>query len=171
LLKKVKKPMLIDADGLNILSKKNELLNLVPENSVLTPHPKELERLIGEWKDDFDKLEKVKSFSKKYKLTVVIKGAHTFVVKADKMAINTTGNPGMATAGSGDVLSGVITALLSQNYESFDAAVMGVFLHGKTGDLMAAKVGYEGLISGDIAKNMGLSFLDLHKNHPKRLKE
>ncbi len=171
LLKKTSKPMLIDADGLNILSKNKEFLNFVPPNSVLTPHPKELERLIGKWKDDFNKLKKVKAFTKKYKVTIVIKGAYTLVVKGEKISINSTGNPGMATAGSGDVLSGVITALISQNYDPFIAAIIGVFLHGKTGDIMAQKVSYEGLVSGDIAKNMGLSFLDLFKKEQETSQE
>ena len=135
----------------------------MPENSVLTPHPRELERLIGTWKDDFDKLEMAKKFSKKHKVIVVIKGAHTITVFKDDLYINNTGNPGMATAGSGDVLSGVITSLISQQYEPLIAAVFGVYLHGKTGDIMAKEMSYEGLIAGDLAANIGRSFLDLFK--------
>lgn len=163
LLKKTKDPMVIDADGLNILSKEKELLKLVPENSVLTPHPKELERLMGTWKDDFQKLEKARIFSKKYKLILVIKGAHTITVSGNQLFVNNTGNPGMATAGSGDVLSGVITALISQGYEPEIAAVFGVYLHGRAGDISAEKLSYQGMISGDIAKNIGAAFLDLFK--------
>ncbi len=163
LLKNTKTPMVIDADGINLLSKEKSLLKELPENTVLTPHPKELERLIGKWKDDFEKLEKVKKFSKKYGVIVVIKGAHTITVFKEDLYINNTGNPGMATAGSGDVLSGVITSLISQKYEPLIAAVLGVYLHGRTGDIMAEKFSYQGLISGDIANNMGLSFLDLFK--------
>ncbi|MCJ7758253.1 MAG: NAD(P)H-hydrate dehydratase, partial [Gillisia sp.] len=147
----------------NILSKEKELLKQVPENSVLTPHPKELERLVGKWKDDFEKLEKARIFSKKYKLVLVIKGAHTITVSGDKLFVNNTGNPGMATAGSGDVLSGVITALISQGYEPVIAAVFGVYLHGRAGDISAEKLSYQGMISGDIAKNIGAAFLDLFK--------
>jgi hydroxyethylthiazole kinase-like uncharacterized protein yjeF len=163
LLEKTKNPMVIDADGLNILSKEKELLMQVPENSVLTPHPKEFERLVGKWKDDFEKLEKARVFSKKYKLVLVIKGAHTITVSGDKLFVNNTGNPGMATAGSGDVLSGVITALISQGYEPAIAAVFGVYLHGRAGDISAEKYSYQGMISGDIAKNIGAAFLDLFK--------
>ena len=159
-----KKPMVIDADGINILSIDKELINELPENSVLTPHPGELERLIGKWKDDFDKLYKVKKFSKENKVIVVIKGAHTITVFNDDMYVNNTGNPGMATAGSGDVLSGVITSLISQKYEPLIAAVLGVYLHGRTGDIVSEEKSYEGLIAGDIADNMGKSFLDLFKN-------
>jgi len=163
LLEKTKKPMVIDADGLNLLSKDNELLKLLPENSVLTPHPGELERLIGKWKDDFDKLYKSKKFCKKYDIILVIKGAHTITIFQDDIYINNTGNPGMATAGSGDVLSGVITSLISQQYEPLIAAVLGVYLHGRTGDIMAEELSYQGLIAGDIANNIGRSFLDLFK--------
>ncbi|MDT0651534.1 NAD(P)H-hydrate dehydratase [Autumnicola edwardsiae] len=161
LLKKTKKPMVIDADGLNIFSENNELLQYLPENSVLTPHPKELQRLIGEWTDDFDKIKKVQDFIRKYRLIVVLKGAHTFVFEQGNIYINSTGNPGMATAGSGDVLSGVISGLISQKYEPLFAAVLGVYLHGKSGDISAEKSSYEGMISGDIAENMGLAFSDL----------
>ncbi len=163
LLEKTKSPMVIDADGLNILSKERELLEQIPENSVLTPHPKELERLVGKWKDDFEKLEKSRIFSKKYKLVLVIKGAHTITVSGDKLFVNNTGNAGMATAGSGDVLSGVITALISQGYEPEIAAVFGVYLHGMAGDISSEKLSCQGMISGDIAKNIGAAFLDLYK--------
>lgn len=164
LLKKTKNAMVIDADGLNILSNYKDYLSLLPENSVLTPHPKELERLIGSWQDDFDKLEKAKKFTIEYKVILVIKGAHTMVISGENIYINNTGNPGMATAGSGDVLSGVIAGLISQKYDTLTAAVFGVYLHGRTGDILADKKSYQGLISGDIANNMGEGYLDLFKN-------
>ena len=157
LLKSNKSPVLIDADGLNILSKNNDLLELLPKDSVLTPHPGELKRLIGAWKDDFDKLEKVKEFSKKYNIIIVVKGAHTFIINHDEIFINDSGNPGMATAGSGDVLSGVITSLMGQGYGSVRAAVLGVYLHGLSGDISAKRLGYESILAGDIAKNIGLA--------------
>ncbi len=166
LLKQTSNPMLIDADGLNMLSKEKELLKLVPKNSILTPHPKELGRLIGKWKDDFEKLEKAKKFTKKYKVILVIKGAYTFTISGDDWYINNTGNPGMATAGSGDVLSGVITGLISQKYNPLNAAVFGVYLHGKAGDIIAEEKSYQGMTSGDIAANIGRAFLDLFKNDP-----
>ncbi len=161
LLRSTKNPMIIDADGLNLLAKQKNLLKLIPVNSVLTPHPKELERLIGDWNDDFDKLEKVQAFVMEYSVILVLKGAHTMIFGKGNLYINTTGNPGMATAGSGDVLSGVITGLMSQNYDPIIAAVFGVYLHGRSGDITASQLGYEGMIAGDIAKNMGLAFLDL----------
>ena len=166
LLESFKKPMVIDADGLNILSKNAELLDLLPEGSVLTPHPKELERLIGKWKDDFEKLEKIKAFTAKYKIILVLKGAYTFTVTAESVFVNTSGNPGMATAGSGDVLTGVITALIGQNYEPLQAAVLGVYLHGKAGDIAAGELSYESTLAGDIAKKTGAAIFDLFESEP-----
>lgn len=163
-LQAIDTPMVIDADGLNMLSKNESLLDLIPENSVLTPHPGELKRLIGSWKDDMDKLKKVKEFSKKHKVIMVIKGAHTFTINREDIYVNNSGNPGMATAGSGDVLSGVITSLIGQKYDPVDAAVLGVYLHGLAGDLVSEDLGYEGLLSGDIAENMGGAFQELFRD-------
>lgn len=156
-------PLVIDADGLNILSNNVQLLAKLPKESILTPHPKELERLIGKWKDDFDKLEKVKVFSKKYHCIVVIKGAHTLVVHNEKGYVNTTGNPGMATAGSGDTLTGIITGLRAQGYSALNAALFGVYIHGKAGDITVEKTGYQALTASDIIDSLGESFMDLFK--------
>lgn len=164
ILKNIKKPMVIDADGLNILAENNHLLKEIPKNSVLTPHPKELERLIGPWKDDFDKLEKAKAFAKKYEVNLVIKGAFSITLVKDNMFINSTGNPGMATAGSGDVLAGAIAGLVSQGYNPDSAAVFGVYLHGKAGDIAAGKNGFESMLAGDISNNLGAAFLDLFQH-------
>lgn len=163
-LSSVQQPMVIDADGLNMLATKKELLKLLPAQSVLTPHPKELERLIGKWKDDFDKIYKAKRFSKEYDLILVMKDAHTLVIYQDDIYINNTGNPGMATAGAGDVLAGVITGLISQKYEPLNAAVFGTYIHGKAGDFAASKLSYQGMIAGDITANIGNAFLDLFIN-------
>ncbi|WP_299334194.1 NAD(P)H-hydrate dehydratase [uncultured Psychroserpens sp.] len=162
-LKTNKIPLVIDADGLNILSKKKTLLKHLPELSVLTPHPKELERLIGTWKDDFDKLNKTKAFSKKYNVIVVIKGANTITVFNDKYYINTTGNPGMATAGSGDVLTGIITGLISQGYEPLPATIFGVYLHGRAADIAIEDLGYQSLIASYIIEALGEAYVDLFK--------
>ncbi|RKN77998.1 NAD(P)H-hydrate dehydratase [Ulvibacterium marinum] len=160
-LSKNEKPLVIDADGLNILSKHKELIGKIPAQTVLTPHPKELERLIGTWKDDFDKLVKAKAFSKKYDCVLVIKGAHTITIYKDKGYINSTGNPGMATAGSGDALAGIITGLIAQGYEPLSAAVFGVYLHGRAGDIVVEKIGYQALTASDIITHMGEAYLDL----------
>ena len=162
-LKTNKTPLVIDADGINILSKKKALLKLLPESTVLTPHPKELERLIGKWKNDFDKLKKVKAFSKKYHAIVIIKGANTITVFEDKLYVNTTGNPGLATAGSGDVLTGIITGLISQGYNPLVATIFGVYLHGKSADIAVEEFGYQSLIASHVVDYLGEAFIDLFK--------
>ena len=162
-LKSNKSKLVIDADALNLLSKKKTLLKLLPEQSILTPHPKELERLIGKWSDDFDKLEKVKVFSKKYNVIVLIKGANSITVYLDKLYVNTTGNPGMSTAGSGDVLTGIISGLIAQGYESLSATVFGVYLHGKSADIAIEDYGYQSLIASHIIEDLGKAYLDLFK--------
>ncbi|WP_424001385.1 NAD(P)H-hydrate dehydratase [Maribacter sp. IgM3_T14_3] len=162
-LKSNKLPLVLDADALNILSQHKDLLKELPEDSILTPHPKELERLIGKWKDDFDKLAKVKKFSKKYKCIVVIKGAHTVIVYNAKGYVNTTGNPGMATAGSGDVLTGIITGLRAQGYPALDAAIFGVYLHGRAGDIAVEYTGFQSLTATHLIDNLAGAYLDLFK--------
>ena len=154
-------PFVIDADALNLISENKELLKVIPKKSILTPHPGELKRLIGTWKNDYEKLEKTKHFSKKHEVVVVIKGANTITVYGDKLFINSTGNPGMGTAGSGDVLSGVITGLLCQGYDPLSASLFGVFLHGSAGDMASHELGYESVIAGDIINNVGNAYLEL----------
>lgn len=163
-------PLVIDADALNLLAENKDLLKLIPENSVLTPHPGELKRLLGPWKDDFDKIEKAKTFSNTYKVILIVKGAHTLVLYKDNMLINDTGNPGMATAGSGDVLAGIITGFISQGYSALEAAIFGVYLHGKAGDLAIPKVSYQALTASKIIDFIGPAFLDLFesKTTPKK---
>ncbi|MEO6346826.1 MAG: NAD(P)H-hydrate dehydratase [Aquaticitalea sp.] len=160
-LKKNKKPLVIDADGINILSKENALLKLLPKQTILSPHPKELERLIGKWKDDFDKLKKVKEFSKTHNLVVIIKGANTMTVDDDKIYVNSTGNPGLATGGTGDVLTGIIAGLLSQGYEPLISAVFGVYLHGKSADIAANDFGFQSMIASHVIDYLGKAYMDL----------
>ncbi|RZN84074.1 MAG: NAD(P)H-hydrate dehydratase [Winogradskyella sp.] len=162
-LKNNKAPLVIDADAINMLSENKKLLKLVPENSILTPHLIELERLIGKWSNDFEKLEKASVFSSKYKVILVIKGAHTITVYGQKKFINVTGNPGMATAGSGDVLTGVITGLLCQNYLPIEATLFGIYLHGRAGDLAVEEFGYQSLLAGNIIDYLGEAYIDLFK--------
>ncbi|MCM4168908.1 Bifunctional NAD(P)H-hydrate repair enzyme Nnr [Arenibacter antarcticus] len=160
-LKNNKTPLVIDADGLNILAKNPDLFSDLPPQTVLTPHPKELERMLGKWKNDFDKLIKTKEFSKKHDCIVVIKGAHTITVYGDKGYVNSTGNPGMATGGSGDVLTGVITGLLAQGYATLEAAVFGVYLHGRAADIAIRECGFQALVATDIIAHLGKAYLDL----------
>ena len=153
------KPLVIDADGLNILSKNKKWLNMLPEGSILTPHPKEFERLAGETSGHYSRLQLQKDFSKKYNIYVVLKNAHTSITCPDgRCYFNATGNPGMATAGSGDVLTGIILALAGQYREPEKAALTGVYLHGLAGDLAEKKYGQEALIASDIIKNTGKAF-------------
>lgn len=155
-------PMVIDADALNLIAKHKDLKEAIPKGSILTPHPGELKRLLGDWENDYDKLEKTKKFSKKHKAIIIIKGAYTTIVHDDKLYINTTGNPGMATAGSGDVLSGVLAALLSQNYKALATSMLGVYLHGKAGDFALKNKGYESLIAGDIINQIGKAIIGVY---------
>ncbi|MDP2891457.1 MAG: NAD(P)H-hydrate dehydratase [Bacteroidota bacterium] len=154
--------IVIDADALNILAENQEWYRLIPENSVLTPHPKEFERLAGSSANSFDRLQLQLQFSAKHKVIVVLKGAHTCITFPNGEAyFNSTGNPGMATGGSGDVLTGIILGLLAQNYSSEDAALIGVYLHGLAGDLAAAKHSQQAMIAGDIIELLGTAFIQL----------
>lgn len=156
-------PLVVDADALNILARNTRLLKKLSPKTVLTPHPKELERLIGPWQNDFEKLAKVKAFSKKYDCIIIVKGAHTITVYEDHGYVNATGNPGMATAGSGDVLTGMVTALISQGYEPLNAAVFGVYLHGLAGDLATTGNSLESLTATRIIDFIGKAFVELFR--------
>ena len=143
--------LVIDADGLNLLSQNKMLFDLLPENTILTPHPKEFARLFGEYSNDYERIIAQKELSAKYNVIIVYKTAHTSISMPDgRMYFNSTGNPGMATAGSGDVLTGMITGLLSRGYPPEDAAILGVYLHGLAGDKAATVIGQESLIASDI---------------------
>jgi hydroxyethylthiazole kinase-like uncharacterized protein yjeF len=158
--------MVIDADGINIIAGNKSLLKKLPPKTILTPHPGELKRLLGKWKNDFDKLQKAKEFSKKYDCILVLKDAHTIVIYNEKGYINTTGNPGMATAGSGDVLTGVITSLIAQKYEPLIAAIFGVYLHGRAGDIAIENLGYQALTATAIINGIGPAYIDLFNVPP-----
>lgn len=154
-------PLVIDADGLNILSKNKEWLSLLPERTILTPHLKELERLIGKWDSDVEKMEKVKELSMNHNLIIVIKGAPTFIIDGVTVFENTTGNQALATAGSGDVLTGIITSLVAQSYEPVDAAILGVYLHGLTADIAFPEMSYQSFIASDIIATLGEAYLHI----------
>lgn len=160
-IKENKLPLVIDADGINLLSKNQLLLNYLPKNTILTPHPKELERLIGTWENDYEKLKKVTEFSKIHAAIVVIKGANTVIIQDDTMYFNSTGNPALATAGSGDVLTGIITGLIAQGYEHINAAIFGVYLHGKTADIAFPKTGYETFTATTIFEYLAEAILEV----------
>lgn len=144
-------PLVLDADALNIFSENKTWLTLIPENSIITPHPKEFSRLFGEQTNDFERIEMAMQQAGRLKIIIVLKGHRTFIATpAGKGYFNTTGNAGMATGGSGDVLTGIITGLLAQSYSSAEAAIMGVYLHGLAGDNAAVLYGMQAMIAGDI---------------------
>ncbi len=162
LLQKSKNPMVIDADAINILGENKEWLNLIPKNSILTPHFKEFERITQKAKNDFERNQLQRELSVKHHIYIVLKGAHTAISTPEgNCYFNNTGNPGMATAGSGDVLTGIISGLLSQKYKPFDAAILGVYLHGLAGDLYATAFSEESLIAGDLIENIGNAFKNI----------
>ena len=159
---KCKIPMVIDADGLNIIAEFADLKKLIPNNSILTPHPKEFERLVGKWTDDYQKLEMLKNFSIKNKCVVVLKGAYTAISYQGKVWFNSSGNAALATAGSGDVLTGIITALLAQGYGCLEAALLGVFIHGRTADLgIQTKESAESFIASNAISFLAKAFKEL----------
>ena len=160
-LKKNSTPLVIDADALNILSQNKSWFLLLPSRTILTPHPKELERLIGKWDSEEEKFEKTISFSLQYNVIIVMKGAPTHIIDGETIYKNTTGNPALATAGSGDVLTGIISSLLAQSYDSIAAAKLGVYLHGLTADIAVPKMGFQSFIASDIIAHLGEAFLSL----------
>jgi ADP-dependent NAD(P)H-hydrate dehydratase len=154
-------PLVLDADALNILALYPDWLSLLVPKTIVTPHLKELERLIGKWNSEAELFEKTIAFSKKYQLIVVMKGAPTHCIDGDLVYKNTTGNAALATAGSGDVLTGMITSLLAQSYEPIDAALLGVYLHGLTADIALPETGYQSFIASDIISYLGKAYLCL----------
>ncbi|NDP26611.1 MAG: NAD(P)H-hydrate dehydratase [Flavobacterium sp.] len=162
-IKTNKIPLVIDADALNILSQNQQWLTFLPEKTILTPHQKELERLIGKWETVAEKIEKTIIFSKQNNLVIVMKGAPTFIIDGETIFENTTGNAALATAGTGDVLTGMITSLLAQSYEPIDAAILGVYLHGLTADIALPETGYQSFIASDIIERIGKAYLSLGK--------
>lgn len=167
-LEENKLPLVLDADALNLLSIKKELLEKLPKKSILTPHPKELERLVGAWDNDYEKLEKLKGFSSKYDIIIVLKGANTVVVYKDKFYFNSTGNPALATAGSGDVLTGIITGLVAQKYDALDAAILGVYLHGLSADIGIEDFSIETFTASNILDYLGKAFKSLFEEELNR---
>lgn len=162
------KPLVIDADGINILSMNKELLSEVPKNSILTPHVGEFRKLVGDWENDLDKLDKLQSFCKKHQLNVVLKGAYSAVCNTEgEVHFNSTGNPVMATAGSGDVLTGIIASFLAQGLKPFEALKFGVFVHGLAGDMARDKVGEVGVMASDIINYIPLEIQNLKKTTTK----
>lgn len=158
LLKNIKSPLILDADALNCISERPSLLSLLPPRTIITPHIGEFERLFGPQPTSELRLKKAIEMSKYYNIVIVLKGHHTMVVRpTGKVYINNTGNPGMATAGAGDVLTGTMAAIVAQGYRPEVAAIMAVYFHGVAGDIAAEKVGEFGVTANDIADSLGLA--------------
>ena len=152
-------PLVIDADGLNGIAKQEHLLKMIPAGSILTPHPKEFERMFGKSANDFERAALASQKAQELKVVMVLKGHHTLIALPNGSCFfNSTGNAGMATAGSGDVLTGILTGLLAQGYKSSDAAMLGTYLHGRAGDIAARRVSMESLIASDIIEQLGAAF-------------
>ena len=144
-------PAVIDADAINALSTYRNQLNCVPRDSIITPHIKELERLVGRCSNSFERIQKAKELASYMHIYIVLKGAWTVIITPDgECHFNPTGNPGMATGGSGDVLTGVLTALLAQGYTAKEACLLGVYLHGLAGDIAAENIGEISMNASDI---------------------
>jgi len=162
LLETVKVPLVIDADALNLLAGNSDWIGLLPEGSLLTPHPKEFDRLAGESQNAYQRHIRQREFAARRGVYVILKGAYTGIAAPDgSYWFNTTGNPGMATGGSGDVLTGLLTGLLAQGFPPLDAAMTGVYLHGLAGDLALQKSSQESLIAGDITGCLGAAFTEV----------
>ncbi|PIB36456.1 hypothetical protein BFP72_14150 [Reichenbachiella sp. 5M10] len=157
-----KVPLVLDADALNILSQHPTWLEYLPKGSVLTPHPGEFRRLVGEWDSDIHKLQLLVEFAERYEVNVLLKGAHTAVANpSGQLFFNSTGNPGMATGGSGDVLTGMVTSLMAQKYSGLEAALMACYLHGLAGDLYAHQWNEQSLIASDLVDCIPGAYLEM----------
>ncbi len=155
LMEKFQKPLVLDADALNILAANTSMQAMIPVGSILTPHPGEFKRLAGEWKSDFDRLERQRKLAVGLKSVVILKGAYSSIATpAGEVFFNDTGNPGMAKGGSGDALTGMLTALLARGYTPVEAAQLGCWLHGLAGDLAMHEKGVEGLITTDLIEKI-----------------
>lgn len=160
IIRRYRKPLVIDADGLNCLSLQKDLLHQLPPYSILTPHPKEFDRLFGEHENDFDRIATAKQKAGQLKIVVVLKSHHTVIASPDgNLFFNSTGNAGMARGGSGDVLTGIITALVAQNYTPEHAAIAGVYFHGLAGDFAANALSQQAMTATSIIGFLSQAFL------------
>lgn len=164
LLEKCNVPLVIDADALNIISANPEMLDMLPKGSVITPHPGEFARLAGKSDNGYIQFRRACDMARSYGIYVVLKGAYTAIFTPDgECHFNSTGNPGMATGGSGDVLTGVLAALLGQGYRTIDAIRLGVYIHGLAGDIAAKSKGETAMTAGDIIDSLSQAWLSFEK--------
>ena len=159
LIEEIAVPFVADADAINILGQHRECIKLLPANTIITPHPREFDRIAGESGTGYERYLKAVELSKEQNIYVVLKGAHTIIACPNgEVWFNSTGNPGMATAGSGDTLTGIILGLLSQGYSAYDSSLIGVYIHGLAGDMAKQQLGEMSLIASDIINNLGAAF-------------
>jgi len=158
LLTGFKKPILLDADALTLLSKDDALWKLVAPGTILTPHPKEFDRITGESSSPEERKNKAITFAQQKNIVLVLKGHETLITQNGESFVNTTGNAGLAKGGSGDMLTGMITALLAQGYDSLHAACAGVYLHGLAADLTLQQQSMESMLATDVIENIGKAF-------------
>ncbi|MGN6163339.1 MAG: NAD(P)H-hydrate dehydratase [Ginsengibacter sp.] len=157
------KSLIIDADGLNCLSLEKGLLQQLPPYSILTPHPKEFDRLFGEHENDFERINTAKNKAIELNIVILLKGHHTLIATPEgELFFNTTGNAGMAKGGSGDVLTGIITAFVAQGYQPSHAAILGAYIHGYAGDLAAKALSQEAMVATDLITFLSQAFLELY---------
>jgi hydroxyethylthiazole kinase-like uncharacterized protein yjeF len=164
LFKNISTTLVIDADALNTISENKDLLSIIPGNCIITPHPKEFERLFSKSSNDFERMDLALLKSQEHNIYIVLKGHHTLITTPDNKAyFNSTGNAGMAKGGSGDVLTGIFTGLAAQGYNCLETCLLGVYLHGLAGDIAAQKLSQEAMIAGDITDNLSEAFKQLIK--------
>jgi hydroxyethylthiazole kinase-like uncharacterized protein yjeF len=164
IISKVNIPLLLDADALNMISNNKSLLQQIPPASIITPHPKEFDRLFGMHNSEDDRRSTAIQKAQEFNITIVLKGHKTLVTMGGAAFVNTTGNAGLAKGGSGDALTGIITAFLAQGYTAFDAAKIGVFIHGLAADLSLDQQSMESLLITDVIENLGKAFRYIFKN-------
>jgi ADP-dependent NAD(P)H-hydrate dehydratase / NAD(P)H-hydrate epimerase len=162
IVRRYKKPLVIDADGLNCISLDPDLLAQLPPFTIITPHPKEFDRLFGDHPSDFDRMNTAIQKAAELNIIIVLKGHHTLIANpGGQVYFNSTGNAGMAKGGSGDALTGILTGLLGQGYSPANAAIFGVYLHGLAGDLAAENFSQEAMTSSDLVESLGNAFISL----------
>jgi hydroxyethylthiazole kinase-like uncharacterized protein yjeF len=163
LIEKVKTPCVFDADALNIFSNNQHLLTQLPEKSILTPHSKEFDRLFGTHSSENERRKKAIEKAKELKSIIVLKSHRTFITDGNQHFENTTGNSGLAKGGSGDALTGIITAFLAQGYESINAAILAVYIHGLAADITLSSQSVESMLITDVIDNLGKAFYQIQK--------
>ena len=163
LITTVNSPIIFDADALNILAKTPRHFLLLPQKSIITPHPKEFDRLFGNHNSETERKQTAIAKASELTLIIVLKGHKTFITDGEKSYENTTGNSGLAKGGSGDALTGIITAFLAQGYEPITASILGVYLHGLAADITLESQSVESMLITDVIENLGSAFKKIQK--------